>query len=1084
MGIPTQVTVVWQDYYAISVSSVPPSPMLLSWSGARQCGRQLWYTSEPSTAALSGIGCPGNVISASACGVLLGSCTVGADGQWALTLNSSPQSGLISVSITEADIPDGTSASSTILLQVGGSYAGTAASVQANLDALQSLVAGGCVLTITLTNSMTPTITVTAAQAANDGEALGCIAGPHYITVTGVAAGNAAAVASQPSVNAILVCDSLANIAANLPALEALAVKGTLRGIALDDTAVPTLTLTALQVSAGALALSLITGTYNLGITQTAATIPNATVTGIIMLGQNSPQITLSDATGTQAWSRVIVVLDLSGQIASEDFYWHNDQPDAETSYVYTNDRIYQTWQLPFGGGYVMTENDLTGTQQWSSFVQTVNASNQLISLDYKMRCGQAYAESLVNFSNAAVSSETDSFWSGGYQTTTYDLVGTQLWSSEVESFNTLRGLVSRQYNWRMGQPYISSTTFYDPVTEAVTAQVSQALNGSRIASNVAASSLSTVVALQNLASVSFVDTSANFTANIGILESLAVKGDLASVNFTDGSLPTLTLAASSISTNTLALSCIGGPFNLVATSVSAVGASGVAALPNVVEVLISDTAADVQASLGSLEALAAAGKLGTITLTDAARPTFTLTAPQVTADAAALALVAGAYAINVTGVTAANAASAAAQPHVAQVSVSDTAADVQASLGSLETLAAAGELGTITLTDAAKPTFTLTASQVTADAAALALVAGAYAINVTGVTAANAASAAAQPHVAKVSVSDTAADVQASLGSLETLAAAGELGTITLTDAARPSFTLTAAQAAAAAPVLAAISSPYSLSETGVAAAAAAAVAAQPGVVQVSVSDTAADVQASLGSLEALAAAGKLGTITLTDAARPTFTLTASQVTADAAALALVAGAYAINVTGVTAASAASAAAQPHVSRVSVSDVAANVLACIGTLETLAAAGELGTITLTDAARPSFTLTAAQAAAAAPVLAAISSPYSLSETGVAAAAAAAVAAQPGVVQVSVSDTAADVQASLGSLEALAAAGKLGTITLTDAARPSFTLTAARRRLPLRFWQRSAAHTVLARPASPPPPPPPSRLSPVSSRSR
>jgi hypothetical protein len=150
-------------------------------------------------------------------------------------------------------------------------------------------------------------------------------------------------------------------------------------------------------------------------------------------------------------------------------------------------------------------------------------------------------------------------------------------------------------------------------------------------------------------------------------------------------------------------------------------------------------------------------------------------------------------------------------------------------------------------------------------------------------------------------------------------------------------------------APVLAPIRSPYSLSVTGVAAANAAAVAAQPNVVQVSVSDTAADVQANLGSLVTLAAAGKLASITLTNPRTPTLTLTTSQITADAAALALIASAYNLSVTGVAAANAVGVAAQPHVTQVLVSDTAADVLAALGSLETLAAAGKLASITLTQ---------------------------------------------------------------------------------------------------------------------------------------
>ncbi len=85
-------------------------------------------------------------------------------------------------------------------------------------------------------------------------------------------------------------------------------------------------------------------------------------------------------------------------------------------------------------------------------------------------------------------------------------------------------------------------------------------------------------------------------------------------------------------------------------------------------------------------------------------------------------------------GVTASQASAAqAASPMV----VSDSAGNVAADLNSLESLAAAGKLGSILLTDPASPTITVTAAQLASDGKALAAISGPYALSVDGVSAA-----------------------------------------------------------------------------------------------------------------------------------------------------------------------------------------------------------------------------------------------------------------------------------------------------------------------------------------------------------
>ena len=252
-----------------------------------------------------------------------------------------------------------------------------------------------------------------------------------------------------------------------------------------------------------------------------------------------------------------------------------------------------------------------------------------------------------------------------------------------------------------------------------------------------------------------------------------------------------------------------------------------------------------------------------------------------------------------------------------------------------MQTLAGAGELAGISLVDPGTPTLTVTAAQYTNDAGALGLIGGSYNVAVTGVLAANAASVGAGAHVAAVSVSDTGANVVASLSALQGLGT--ELAGVALTDGGTPTLAVTATQYAADAGAIAKITGSYNLAVSGVLAANAAGTGAGAHVTAVAVSDTGANVAANLGALQGLGT--KLPGIALTDTGTPTLAITSAQLAADATALGKIAGSYNLGVSGVLAASAASTAGTAHVTSVAVSDTAAHVVTSIAALETLAVA-------------------------------------------------------------------------------------------------------------------------------------------------
>ena len=133
---------------------------------------------------------------------------------------------------------------------------------------------------------------------------------------------------------------------------------------------------------------------------------------------------------------------------------------------------------------------------------------------------------------------------------------------------------------------------------------------------------------------------------------------------------------------------------------------------------------------------------------------------------------------------------------------VVDAAASVASNLDGLETLAAAGDLSSVVLTDlgspvgpVSPPAMSVTAAQFVSDGKALAAIDSAYTLAVTGASAVQAESIAGGSHVGSITVSDTAADIGAQIDRLGTLAATGQVTSITATDAGFTAIAVTSAQ-------------------------------------------------------------------------------------------------------------------------------------------------------------------------------------------------------------------------------------------------------------------------------------------------
>ncbi len=341
--------------------------------------------------------------------------------------------------------------------------------------------------------------------------------------------------------------------------------------------------------------------------------------------------------------------------------------------------------------------------------------------------------------------------------------------------------------------------------------------------------------------------------------------------------------------------------------------------------VVVEDTQTALQANLAGLQKIAAAGKLSSVSFSqgDAA---LQFNAQQLGASTALLTqLNEDNIAVQVID-RASNLARVASRIQTGyEVTVQDSAALVQANLTGLQTLAAAGKLDQVSFTDAGVPTVTFKAAQFANMAALRAQLSNAsLAVSDTAANVANYAVSAADSVVVK----DASANILKNFEAMRQLAANTADVTFTLTNRA-PVMELTAAQYVGSEALRAKLPSvTFTIKDTALNVRDNADALAG---LQVSVTDTAANVQSSLEELKSFADAGKLKMLKVSNASTATLTMTAAQ----AIKLGTVAG-----------------------TSVVLEDTAANIES---NFDALLAVKKLKSITLTDTARPMLQVTEAQ---------------------------------------------------------------------------------------------------------------------------
>ncbi len=810
----------------------------------------------------------------------------------------------------------------------------TVASGSSTVDKLDGIVlAGGS------------NVSIIAAQIPDYESVLSHISSPYQLDVTDASASGAAALANRSDLASLSVSDSSSAIASNLDALQSLGKK--LKSIAQSGTPAA-LSLDGSQLTSDAAALAKISNRYTI-----AARNVSAEAAARIATHANVATIDVVDSSDNIA-SRIDSLQQAVTKINSVT------QSGTPAALQITNaQRSTNAEVLAKLDTYTLALRDVAaadaGSMQSDALVTrfSVTDSSDNISRNF---------DTLV----AAGSKLTDIVQSGS--------------AAPIE-------LSLQQYTNN-------------------TATLNKIVNNYGIAViGVDTASATSVAAHANVASVDISDTIANVTAQLEALNALGSK--LKAIRLSDSGSPLQMSAARYLSSRST-LGRIAGSYSLSISNASAEQATAIAADPAVAKLTVSDSSAKVSANIDQLAALGT--ELDSVTLADLSQPVV-ISLAQLNRNASLLAKMSGAYQLDVRGVSAEKATAVASQAHVSSVSVSDSSANLIANLSALQALGSS--LQSVTLTDNLTP-LALSSAQWTGAADTLNKISNGFRANLSGVSASDAATFAADVRVNSMQVTDSGNAIGQNLNNLQSLG--NKLQDITLSGGS--TIKLDVGQLKASSNVIAKIRNGYTLAVGNVATANAAAIGARADVGSFTVSDSGTNLSKYWNVLQPLAS--KIVGIAQTDTSP--IAISATQYAQAATLTAKLDSSYQLSVADVSAANAATVAADTHVTSLSVTDTAANLSDDpTDTSDFLSALigikGTISAIKVTDGGM--LALSATQLQNNADLLAKISTGYSLSVWGAAAADATGIAADSKVAEIAVADSSSNIAGQIGNLQAL-----------------------------------------------------------------
>ena len=290
----------------------------------------------------------------------------------------------------------------------------------------------------------------------------------------------------------------------------------------------------------------------------------------------------------------------------------------------------------------------------------------------------------------------------------------------------------------------------------------------------VLAADAGSLISNRAIATVEISDTAAHIASKFDALQTALSNRSVSApslsfvVSVTDSNPVALT--ASQLSTDSGLLTALAGTG--ITYSVSGMTVAAALALPTgglatqIAQLTISDTAAHIASNLDSINSLSS-GLLGSITVSDASPVAMSYT--QFQADSNVIRAL-GSANFTVSGVDASHVASLYANSHVTSMTVTDTAANIVSSIGTLAS--DISKISSITVSNASSnPVEGITYSAYTSSAnqAVLTKLPASVHFAVSGVSVANFATTVANSNVTSAQVVDTIAHLQASIDDLQT---------------------------------------------------------------------------------------------------------------------------------------------------------------------------------------------------------------------------------------------------------------------------------------------------------------------------
>jgi hypothetical protein len=890
----------------------------------------------------------------------------------------------------------------------------TAADVSANFAALN---ADAALSSIVLTDSGTPILVLTVAQAINDTGLLAKVSNSDYAiavfdSVANILA-NAGSLGANARISPITAIDSVANILANSAALaaagcslqivadsaadvaaniDAIKTDALIRAISLTDSGTPTLSLTVAQTIGDAAALErIVNATFAVDIVDSAANV-SAAINSLAANGVISA-VTLTDP-GTPTLSLNVAKLLGDGSFLAKITNAGYAVNVTDTAAVVAAHLDALNINAALGAITLTDPGTPVLNLSAAQALGDTNALGLITNADYTI----AVTDTVANFladeaalaADAAVSSISIVDNAANVLAAQASLAGNPKLSS-VTVVDTAANMLAAA-SALAGMPIFTTLDVVD--SAANVAANFDALNADFSIARITLSDASPILTLTAAQAatdysarfkisnpsyaIAVVDSAANVSA---YLDQLEFNSNVTSITLTDAGTPVLDLSSNSLGADSDALSKITNP----AYTISLVGAANVPVATFVADHAILDAVpggfeiSDLAATVGgSIDALNADPNLTAITLYGGyggIGSTLVLSAAQAVSDTRALGLI-----TNPQG----------------SISVTDSVANI---LADYDALAANSEISSVIVQD--------TAANVLANAAAVNGDSAITSISIVDTAADVASNESALAVLTKpiiVTVKDTAADVSAQIDRLNGNPYLSSYpSAIVLTDAGTPTLTLTAAQAINDSNALNAIAIGSPLGAAGFA---------------IAITDTAVDISQHL---DALGQVSQISSVSLTDTSHLALTLDVAEALNDANV-----------VSAITNASC----------DVAVVDTAANIES---NLDGLNADANISSITVQGGGAPVITVTAAQAAQDAPALGKLANAtvdivntdnISVAEF---------LSEQPAIDSIgatfSILDTAANVDSNLAVLTADPTL--LSAITLTDSGVPTLTLTAA-----------------------------------------